>query len=65
MKQKIQKLKILNAFKTFGRERPMSIHEFLGVNLLCNFRGYVICNFPLYGPMLTYRTEKKSQQKIK
>ncbi len=36
---KIQNLKFHNSFNNFGRDILMSMHDFLGVNLMCTFRG--------------------------
>ena len=41
---------------------PKSMHEFLGVKLLCTFRGYVGLNF---SPIRSHVNENEKKKKLK
>ncbi len=50
-------------FDNFGRDLPSSVHDCLGLNLLCTFRGESRWKLFLpYGPMLL-KTEKNGKKK--
>ncbi len=70
-KKKIVKIQIVK-FRpylyctTLVETLPRSMHEFLGVNLLCTFRGDVVRLFFLpYGPMSTKKKKSVKHEKCK